>query len=225
VDYDPEDDDTPALDSILRAQNLHGNAYWATLAFMGRLLFPPDHDCWQRALVLAGLGGTGKSLLANACARMVGSSVDVPSSAQARWIGGTLEGKDLMVCTDMGRDCSWPKTLFLTLVGDQRMSIERKYAHPKEMAVSIQLLLLTNTGLPWGDEKGELRRRAVVVPFSAPVATPRPSLDVELEAEHPAIFCKALYSYHMLRGDVGDGDVGEALAAIPEFAAAVDAYL
>lgn len=131
-------------------------------------------------------------------------TVEVASESEPRWLAGKLVDKHLAVCTDMDPACRWPKTLFLSLLGDRQVSVERKHQHPTNMDTQVQLLLLTNTGIPWADVQGEVRRRVVVFHFGTQVVNPSPLMQQHVAAELPRLMAKAVWAYHQLAEAVGD---------------------
>lgn len=134
-------------------------------------------------------------------------TVEVASESEPRWLAGKLVDKHLAVCTDMAPDCRWPKTLFLSLLGDRQVSVERKNEHPTNMDTEVQLLLLTNTGIPWADVQGEVKRRVVVFHFGTLVVNPSPLMQRAVTDELPKLMAKGAWAYHELMEEVGDGDL------------------
>jgi len=145
---------------------------------------------------------------------MSGNWAEVASETDSKWLAGKLLDKHLAVCNDIGPECRWPKTLFLALVGDRVVSVERKYEPLDSMETNAHLMLLTNSGVPWADVAGEVKRRVVVFHFGTPVAAPSPELETLLDNELGNIFAKAVHAYHSLVDTVGIRDVWAVLNGI-----------
>ena len=211
---------TPGMDQILAAQGITpGPLYWTFMAFVfGRTLFEPTYDNWQKCVLIFGESGTGKSIIGNALTAIVGeeNTALLPNNGEARWLAGQLLHKTLFVCTELGDGCKWPKQFFLNLVGDQKLNYELKYAQPGTMVNKAQGLLLSNTGVPWIDDRGEIKRRIMPFYFPNPVAAHDPHLQDRVMNELPQLMAKGVQAYHGLRHHMvfHDGSVESHLASI-----------
>jgi hypothetical protein len=100
------------------------------IAFLGRLLFPTgSKDNWQRALVIQGEAGTGKSLLIDvAVALRQPDDVESMSNEMETTFGlDPLADKLLITMSEMGANCKLSQSDFNSMVTGERMSIRGKH--------------------------------------------------------------------------------------------------
>lgn len=111
----------------------------------------------QTALYLMGASGAGKSVFANVCAEIVGAAnVESGSGDVGKWAMGQWEGAKLITFAD-ARSVADPRKLgevILQIVGNDKVTVERKGKDPYTAHIDANILICSNTAIPIYDEAG-----------------------------------------------------------------------
>jgi hypothetical protein len=197
-------------DDILETQG-YDEATRAFLdAFLGRMLFPLNsREQWQRALVLLGVGGTGKSSLARAIMLLVREhNVGILASNLEESFGlASLTGKVCVICTEMKQDFKLPNSdLQLMIVGDP-ITVRVKNQTAFDVSPWVTPTMLVGNVLPnaWrGDEGAPMERRAIVIRADVKPSTQDPSVQGRFFANLGVFLVRIVRQYLALVARVAD---------------------
>lgn len=116
----------------------------------------------QTALYLMGASGAGKSVFANVCAEIVGAAnVESANGDVGKWAMGQWEGAKLITFAD-ARSVADPRKLgevILQIVGNDKVTVERKGKDPYTAHIDANILICSNTAIPIYDEAGVAIKR------------------------------------------------------------------
>lgn len=158
---------TPALNHIMNTQNWSVEVQFWFCVMMGRLFYEVNQlDNWQVAVMLKGVGGTGKSSLLEAVMKAFHQSdVGVMQNNIEEQFGMQTFGEKKVLCgPDIRSDFRLPQATFQSLVTGERISIARKNKSVLEIQKwTAQIVFATNTGVGYKDDGGAVTRR--IIPF------------------------------------------------------------
>ena len=140
----------------------------------------------QRALLLVGDGGTGKSTFVRVLQAVLGNlstSSALENIKDGSFLVGTLVGKRLCVVSELQRNVDWLP--FKRVTGEDQISIDVKNKTPFVAKLDMKLIILSNVMPFLGDDtsNSSLMRRFLPVAFNVRPETPDPTLEARLT--HP----------------------------------------
>ncbi|WP_161881914.1 phage/plasmid primase, P4 family [Deinococcus alpinitundrae] len=139
----------------------------------------------QRALLLVGEGGTGKSTFTRILSAVLGSLATGSALENIRdgsFLVGTLVGKRMCVVSELQRNVDWLP--FKRITGEDKIAVDVKNKTPYTVKLDTKLIILSNTIPLLGDDatNTSLMRRFLPVAFNVKPATPDPLLEARLTA-------------------------------------------
>jgi P4 family phage/plasmid primase-like protien len=179
---------------------------WEILAW----LMTPDTSI-QKAVLLTGEGGNGKSTYLRGCVAFIGkhntTAINLHKLEQDRFAAARLSGKLANICSDLPTAHLSSTSMFKALTGGDVVNAEYKYADSFEFVPFAKLVFSANQ-LPRSDDATHgFFRRWLVVPFTrtfedgAPGTVPREQLDAILSppGELSGVLNKALLALSRIR--------------------------
>jgi len=148
---------------------------------------------WQKAIMLLGGGGQGKSVFLKVLAETLNTATVSAASLQTlvdnRFGTNSLYGKLANIAGDIPDMALSNTAIFKGLTGDDRIRAEEKGKPAYDFWNRAKLLFSANALPPTKDKSGGYFRRWVLVDFNRPmVKNPNPRLAAELLAEKAGIF-------------------------------------
>lgn len=137
----------------------------------------------QRALLLVGDGGTGKSTFVRVLQAVLGNlstSSALENIRDGSFLVGTLVGKRMCVVSELQRNVDWLP--FKRVTGEDQISVDVKNKTPYTTKLDLKLIILSNVMPFLGDDtsNSSLMRRFLPVPFNVRPAKPDPTLEARL---------------------------------------------
>lgn len=133
---------------------------------LGYFLIPSTK--YQKAFVLYGVGGNGKSTFLKMLRSFVGerliSSVSLQDLCDNRFRAAQLLGKTLNIYSDLPSRKLMSTDLFKSIVSGDSISVEHKYGMPFEFSPHARLLFATNQLPDTDDTTDAFFRRILVIP-------------------------------------------------------------
>jgi putative DNA primase/helicase len=160
----------------------------------------------QVFLVLIGEGANGKGVIEAVWIRMLGpsnvSSISLDRFGDRFALHGTL-GKLINFCNEPGKLSPLAENMLKAVVGQDRLSFEKKYNDPFDAAPTVRVVILTNNTLAFADRSMGIARRAQYLPFniSIPIDQQDKALAEKLKGELPGILNWALAGYARLKAN------------------------
>jgi len=148
---------------------------------------------WQKAIMLLGGGGQGKSVFLRVLAEIMNTANVSAASLQTlvdnRFGTNSLYGKLANIAGDIPDMALSNTAIFKGLTGDDRIRAEEKGKPAYEFWNRAKLLFSANALPPTKDKSTGYMRRWVLVDFNRPMVTnPNPRLAADLLAEKSGIF-------------------------------------
>ncbi len=148
---------------------------------------------WQRAIMLLGGGGQGKSVFLRVLAEIMNtdnvSAASLQTLVDNRFGTNSLYGKLANIAGDIPDMALSNTATFKGLTGDDRIRAEEKGKPAYEFWNRAKLLFSANQLPPTKDKSSGYMRRWVLIDFNRPMVTnPNPRLAAELLAEKSGIF-------------------------------------
>ena len=137
----------------------------------------------QKALLLIGLGGTGKSTFTRILSVVLGS-LAVASALEnikdGSFLVGTLVGRRMCVVSELQRNVDWLP--FKRITGEDQIVVDVKNKTPYNAKLDVKLIILSNVVPLLGDDatNSSLMRRFLPVAFNVRPAHPDPHLEARL---------------------------------------------
>lgn len=187
---------TPALNHIMQTQNWSLEVQFWFCVMMGRLFYEVNQlDNWQVAVMLKGVGGSGKSSLLEAVMKAFHlSDVGVLQNNIEEQFGmQTFADKKVLCGYDIRSDFRLPQTMFQSLVTGERVALARKNKSVLEIQKwTAQIIFATNTGVGYKDDGGAITRRIIPFYFNVGIQGEmvRTDLPEQLEKELVAMIIK-----------------------------------
>jgi putative DNA primase/helicase len=160
----------------------------------------------QRALLLVGDGGTGKSTFVRVLQAVLGNlatSSALENIKDGSFLVGTLVGKRLCVVSELQRNVDWLP--FKRVTGEDQISVDVKNKTPFTAKLDMKLIILSNVMPFLGDDTSNtsLMRRFLPVGFNVKPERPDPSLEARLTHpdELPGVLNWMLDGLRMLRAE------------------------
>jgi len=158
----------------------------------------------QRALLLVGDGGTGKSTFVRVLQAVLGNlatSSALENIKDGSFLVGGLVGKRLCVVSELQRNVDWLP--FKRITGEDAISVDVKNKTPFTVKLDLKLIILSNVMPFLGDDTSNtsLMRRFLPVAFNVKPATPDPTLEHRLTQrdELPGVLNWMLEGLEILR--------------------------
>lgn len=187
---------TPALNHIMQTQNWSlGVQFWFCV-MMGRTFYEVNQlDNWQVAVMLKGVGGSGKSSVLEAVMKAFHQSdVGVMQNNIEEQFGMQTFGDKKVLCgLDIRSDFRLPQAMFQSLVTGERVTLARKNKSVLEIQKwTAQIIFATNTGVGYKDDGGAITRRIIPFYFNVGIQGEmvRTDLPQQLENELVAMIIK-----------------------------------
>lgn len=139
----------------------------------------------QRALLLVGEGGTGKSTFTRILSTVLGSLATgsaLENIKDGSFLVGTLVGKRMCVVSELQRNVDWLP--FKRITGEDKIAVDVKNKTPYTIKLDAKLIILSNVVPLLGDDatNSSLMRRFLPVAFNVKPAQPDPFLEGRLTA-------------------------------------------
>lgn len=140
----------------------------------------------QRALLLVGEGGTGKSTYVRVLLAVLGSlgtSSALENIKDGSFLVGGLVGRRMCVVSELQRNVDWLP--FKRITGEDHISVDVKNKTPFTVKLDLKLVILSNVVPFLGDDttNNSLMRRFLPVSFNVRPVAPDPTLEQRLT--HP----------------------------------------
>ncbi len=157
--------DCPAIDAFL--QSTIPGLTQLLMELIGYLLIPDNR--YQRAFMLIGPGGTGKSTVANLIRCLLGSenvsAVALHQLEEDRFATADLSGRLANVFADLDARALKSSSMFKSITGGDRIRAERKNRDSFEFTPYARLIFSTNEAPPTADSSDAFFDRWVILPF------------------------------------------------------------
>lgn len=213
IEMDPEAIPTPNVETILDSQNFDPEIkLWAYILVFGRPQYEiTEHDNWELAPFLKGVGASGKSSLLHQAARMFDASdVGVIGSDPDKYVTASLVNKLLAVCYEASKSIGMNQMDFQSSVTGEEMSIRDMFRLAVTREWRTPILLAGNLSPGWTDNSGSFARRIALFHFTKrPKANP--SLKRNLLKDLPNLIHKANALYRNMVARLTLDDAGEPL--------------
>lgn len=176
----------------------------------------------QRAVILQGPGGNGKSLFLRVIQNMLGkqnvSALSLRQITEDRFSMAGLLGKTANLAGDIDSKYLSDASRFKQLVGGDLIDAERKYGQPFTFEPYAVPVFSANEFWKTGDTTHGYFRRWLPIPFPYPVVGTRKLNENDLFAETPGIFNRAMIGLRtlMARGDFEYSESVNALRKLME---------
>lgn len=166
IDQPITESTTPVFDAMVSHQFGDPEIVRYFKAFIGRLLFPVKSDGHQVALMIKGVGRTGKSTVIEAVKSMVGLADIASFSGEGEkvfGIGGTKLEKSLIIIDDLPADTQkmLSGTEFQAMVTGGIVDAKSKNKDARTVGWTIPFCIATNVWPNWADNDGSIVRRVV----------------------------------------------------------------
>jgi hypothetical protein len=189
----------PAFQSILDFQGMGPECCFWMYAMVGRLLYPLNElDSWQVIPFLKGAASSGKStILMGVCRRLYEpGDVGVLSNNIEKKFGlSALADKFLFVAPEIRGTLELEQAEFQSLVSGESIQVAAKYKTSATVDWRVPGILAGNEAPAWVDNAGSINRRILIFAFPNQVTDGDMELGKKLEAELPAILCRANRAY------------------------------
>ena len=196
---DPNDIDTPYLNTIYDHQKLGPDVIKWNKIYLGRLLYDVGElDNWQTIMFLLGQGGTGKSTINNDVAKQFYDDSDVAvisNNIQRKFGLADICDKLLYIAPEIKYDWCIEQAEFQEMVSGGILNINIKFKDSKVIHWKTPGILGGNEIPNFVDNSGSIKRRIIVTRFDERVARGDTMLGYKLRQEIPAIIkqCNVLY--------------------------------
>ena len=204
TDDDPDDIQTPVLDSIYKYQGLDDDVIKINKMFLGRMLYNVGQmENWQVIHMLLGTGGTGKSTITN-IVRMFYDSEDVGIMGNnfSKTFGlSDICDKFAFIAPEIKKDWGIDQAEFQEIVSGGKINVNIKHQPSKRVEWVTPGLLAGNENPGFVDNACSIQRRVVVTRFDKKVDDGDPQLGHKLEREIGRILkqCNLYYLEHVNR--------------------------
>jgi putative DNA primase/helicase len=196
-------------------------------------LMVPDTSI-QKAVLLTGDGGNGKSTYLAALLRFVGganaANLSLHKIETDKYAASRLVGKLANICPDLPSDHLASTSTFKAITGGDKIAAERKYTAGFDFQPFARLVFSANNPPRSGDASHAFYRRWLVVPFDRTFGpnelVPREVLDARLAdpKELSGVLNKALVALRNLRKSGEFSEAGSTRDAHSEFRTATDPF-
>jgi putative DNA primase/helicase len=165
----------------------------------------------QKAILLLGDGGNGKSAFLNLVTHFLGKSnvsgVSLHQLEGNRFATAGLVGKLANICADLPSQHLEGTSIFKQIVGEDRLMGENKHGTPFEFDCFARLIFSANEPPRSSDSTSGFYRRWVVIPFDAVIQNPLPKAQLEARILQPSelsgLLNKALDGLQRIRQQCG----------------------
>lgn len=182
---------------------------------------------FHKAILLFGDGGNGKSTLLRVLTSMLGveniSNMTLRAMAEGTFETAELLGKIANIAGDIDARFLADSSTFKAITGQDRILAQKKYGHPFSFTPWAVPIFSGNKTWRSNDDSEGYMRRWVIIPFPNKVDRSRPFDELELLAEIPGIFNKAMCHLPALMQRQDFEPRGLALQLLNEFKAESDA--
>lgn len=180
---------------------------------LGRMFFENGYDNWGVALLLAGIAGAGKSLIANHlknCFEAANVSM-MPDNIESVFGFSfvTKSGKLIIIAPEVTQKMTLPMSTFLAHITRDPITAAVKNGDPVSTDGDQPMLLVGNK-LPskWIDTGGQMTRRIAVFNFAKTmVGNANTRIPELLKLEQAAFIVKAAAAYKLIVRHVGHRDI------------------
>jgi len=163
---------------------------------MGYCLIPDTR--FERAVMMVGVGGNGKSVFLDTLIALLGaeniSTVALQDLEENRFRVAELFGKLANIFADLDDRALNSSSVFKTLVTGDRITAERKFAQPFSFRSYARLVFSANSLPPSRDRTHAFYRRWLIIPFEQVFTGENDDKDLRLKlrGELPGILNRAL---------------------------------
>lgn len=199
---------TSALDQVLNHQ-FEAPAQKVIRAFIGRNQFPIGFDHWEKALLLIGIAGSGKSTVMDTItASLPAGSVFIIGAGHDPKYGLADLKKPCtraMMVEDAPANLSqiFPQSDMQSIISGGLVAVGQKNEDTVTIPNIVPLTIATNHSPNWLDGSGQTSRRMVVAQFTKPVLEVDTTIKSRLKEEIVATLFKCIRDYYDLLKQTG----------------------
>lgn len=195
---DPNDIQTPTLNSIYNYQNLTPDVIVINKMLLGRMLYNVGQlDNWQIIPFLLGSGGTGKSTINNIVRTFYDhEDVGIMGNNYQKTFGlADIYDKFAFIAPEIKRDWGIDQAEFQEIVSGGKINVNIKHKPSVRVEWTAPGMLGGNENPGFVDNACSIQRRVVVTRFDRKVMKGDPQLSKKLESEIGAIMrqCNLYY--------------------------------
>lgn len=204
---------TPNFDALLRFQGMSAAVIKWFKIMIGRAIMTMDpsfvNDKWELAVLLYGLGGTGKSTILDII-RMIFPNHEVATMSagnQKEFWGACLVDangytKRILILPEWSDKINFPEAEFKRFVTGENVQVCKKNKEDFLLAPELLPIFIASNKPPtWSNEEGQIDRRMFIFKFMEPVTIIDTSLKEKIENEMGALIhlCTQLYNYERIK--------------------------
>ena len=212
--HDPYDIPTPFFQSILDNQGYNKQSSRVFYGMIGRLLHEyGKYDNWMVVPFMLGLARTGKSVIGKIIREMFRESeiATLSSNMQQDFGLEKIDGKSVWLCFETDKNWNLSTTDFLTMVGGDPMTINRKNKVAKSLDKwTVPGMCMGNERPDWKDRAGNYIRRVMFMPFKHKISDKKSDADMEYKIkrlELGLLIAKCHNCYVYMLNKVADQDI------------------
>ncbi len=212
--------DSPAMQvdgftRILTDQGFDAEMCSFFYAMLGRLFFRvKELDKWDKLMVIKGAGGSGKSTITNALAKLLGRSniAVIPSNCEPQYALANVDGKALWMCMELRADFRLDNGVLQSMVSGDMTAIHQKFKDQHEVTWTVPGLLVGNA-LPvaWSQDTANAMGRRIIMFLFENFVKCDPSVAKSVMNNVAKLAVVAVREYQRLVLRLGERDLDEAL--------------
>lgn len=217
----PENIQTPLLDSIFKYQNLDDDVIIWNKVYLGRLLYEVEElDNWQTIMFYLGQGGTGKSTINNHVAKQFYDDSDVAvmsNNIQTKFGLSDIYNKFLFIAPEIKRDWCIEQAEFQEIVSGGTLNINIKFKQSEVIDWKAPGILGGNENPDFIDNSGSIKRRIIVTRFDKKVTKSDTRLGQKLKKELPNIIKQCNMYYQDYARKYCNEDCSDIWSQLPKY--------